>query len=92
MNATILLNDTPLMYSQSKDSDVMTTLKQGDVVAVIEKPSKLWWKVAHNEFTGYVKTKFLKSEDENDLIDIMICVPRDCAMTLYKALEFSLKR
>lgn len=92
MNATVLLNDIPIMYNPSKDSDIMTTLKQGDVVAVVDRSSKLWWKVAHNEYTGYVKSKFLKSEDENDLIDIMICIPRDCAMTLYKALEFSLRK
>lgn len=90
MNAKVLFDETPLLFFPETDSDVMTTLKQGDVVAVIEKPSLIWWKVAHNEFTGYINSKYVKSENGNDLVSVLISIPRDSAIELYKALKFAL--
>lgn len=91
MNATVLFDDIPMTYEASKESDVMTTLNSGDVVAVLEKPNLLWWKVAHNEYTGYIRSKYLAGENVNEIGDVMISMPRDCALALFKALEFALK-
>lgn len=91
MNATVLFDETPMMYKQDRESEVVTILKKGDKVAVIEKTSLLWWKVAHNEFTGYVKHKYLQGENDSLKDDIAISIPRDCALAILKALEFSLK-
>ena len=91
MNATVLFNDTSIMYQPTKESDVLSTLNSGDVVAILEKTNLLWWKVAHNEYTGYIYTKYLASENVNEIGDVMISMPRDCALALFKALEFALK-
>lgn len=91
MNAKVLFDGTPLMSQPSRDSDVLTVLNRSDVVAVFEKTNLLWWKVAYNEFTGYVYTKYLTSENDNELGDTVISIPRDCALALLKALEFALK-
>ena len=91
MNATVLFDDCHIMYEPKKDSDIMATLKGGDVVAVLDKSNLLWWKVAHNEYTGYIYTKYLMGENVNELGDVMISIPRDCALALFKALEFALK-
>lgn len=91
LNAEVLFDDIPMMYLPSKDSDIITTLHEGDMVAVVEKDSCLWWKVAHNEYTGYVYSKHLLSDNVNEIGDVVVSLPRDCALALYKALEFVLK-
>ena len=90
MNAAVLFDNVPVMFNASSDADRVTLLNKGDNVAVLEKTSKLWWKVAHNEFSGYVKTKYLKSENE-DFGDVIISMPRECALALYEALKFALE-
>lgn len=88
--ATVMYDKAHLMSTPSSTSIKIMDLKKGDVITIEEKTSKLWWKITYEDYTGYMKTKYLKSENGN--VDyIMISIPRDAAVELYEALKFSLE-
>lgn len=90
MNATVLFDGTPIHYEMSRDSEIIATLKKDDVVAILDRSNLLWYKIAHNEYTGYVKSKLVKSED--DVSDnVYLCIPREAALALYEALSYVLR-
>lgn len=91
-HAVVLMDQVNLMSQPMKNATYLTRIDKGSTVLVLEKEDKLWWKVQYDDYIGYIKSKFLKSESANDdYIDIMISLPRDCAIALYDALRFSLK-
>lgn len=90
MNATVLFDGTTVYSGMSRDSEIITTLNKDDVVAILDRSNLLWYKIAHNEYTGYVKSKFVKSED--DAFDnVYLCIPREAALSLYEALSYVLR-
>ncbi len=89
MPATVLYDKAHLMSAPSDAASHILDIGKGTCINVEEETNKLWWKVTYSGYTGYVKTKFLKSENDN--VDfIMISIPRDVAVELYEALKFSL--
>lgn len=90
MNGTILFDGVQMHYSASRDSDLITTLNKGDVVAILDRSNLLWYKIAHNEYTGYINSKLIKSEDDAS-DNVYLCIPRDHALALYEALSYVLR-
>lgn len=90
MNGTVLFDGTHVHYAASRDSDLITTLNKGDVVAILDRSNLLWYKIAYNEYTGYIKSKLIKSEDDAG-DNVYLCIPRDHALALYEALSYVLK-
>lgn len=66
----------------------ITAIPSGAMVAVTEKGNE-WCKVAYNENTGYVMTKFLSFESEESE-KITLVLERTTAKALYEALKLSL--
>lgn len=90
MNGTVLFDGTQLKDAASRDSELITTLNKGDVVAILDRSNLLWYKVARNEYTGYIKSKFIKCEDDAS-DNVCFCIPKDAALALYEALSFVLR-
>ena len=90
MNGIVLFDGAKLRYAASKESDTITTLNKGDIVVILDRSNLLWYKIAHNEYTGYIKSKLIKCED--DAADnVYLCIPRDHALSLYEALSYVLR-
>ena len=54
-----------LRQKPSLKAVILARVPLGQRVAVREKTSPEWWKVAYLSFTGYMMRKFLKTEEQN---------------------------
>ena len=76
-----------------KETDIksarITSIPSGSNVAVIEKGSD-WCKVVFNAYTGYVMTKYLQFESDDDDEMVTISISKEAAKELYEALKLSL--
>ena len=89
--ATVIGGALNLREDTDIKSNRITSIPSGSNVAVIEK-GLVWCKVIYNAYTGYVMTKFLQMESDNDGEMITISISKEAAKELYDALKLSLDK
>ena len=68
-------------------SSRITSIPDGSRVAVLDK-GVTWCKVTYEALTGYVMTKYLKFDNNNDEDEFVILkISKSCANELYEALK-----
>ena len=54
-----------LRQSASTSSSVITKIKIGTEVELIEKTNETWYKIKYDKYEGYMMTKYLKNPKMN---------------------------
>ena len=94
--AKVINGSLNMRQESSLNSSKITLIPNGARIAVLEK-GVVWCKAAYNQYTGYVMTKYLQFEKNENLDDsheevdtVSITLDRETAILLYKALKTSL--
>lgn len=75
-----------LRMRKEPNGAIITTIKDGSHVTVIDKTNAEWYKVTYEGNAGYCKSEFLKKSEVGGTISL----PRDVALTFYEALKVAL--
>ena len=86
---------TNIYREPNVDSDLLGQINSENNVAGIEH-GLLFSRIIYNTYEGFCETRNLNFENGSDLekerdSQVMISVPRECAVALYNSLKFSLK-
>ena len=86
---------TNIYKEPSIDSDLLGQINAETNVAVVEH-GLLFSRIIYNLYEGFCETRNLNFENSGDSdkekeSQVMISVPRECAVALYNSLKFSLK-